>query len=224
MFHILFERVNNFYEGLFSAYGRFLAKHYVLVILSALTINCLLSYGITRMEMVTDSDELFTIIGSETMQDEIRLKKMFSEEKLISKDHNLHQMFDIGTWGEVQFLTCPTNALGVADNILQDKYMEQIHSVHELVLKMNVTLDGKTYGFDSVCAKRGDKCVVEGIDLIKPQFYRQKLEEFMKRKEQIRKENLNTGADNQEDSKQFQFYINGLSITDLSYNLGNALF
>lgn len=219
MFHILFERVNNFYESFFGAYGRFLAKHYLLVICAALALNCILSSGINRMEMITDSDELFTIIGSESMRDAGLIRKLFSEEKLLSKDHNLHQLVDIGTWGEVQFLTCP-DAAGNADNILQAKYLKQVQSLHELVLNLNVTMDGRAYSYESVCAKRGRHCVVEGSDLIRPQFYEHKLNDFMNRKEQIRLENLETGGDNKKDVEQFQFYINGFSVTDLSYNLG----
>lgn len=173
------------------------------------------------MELITDSDELFTTIGSESMRDSGLIKQLFSEDKLLSKDHNLHQLVDIGTWGEVQFLTCPDTS-GNADNILQAKYLKQVQSLHELVLNLNVTSDGQTYGYESVCAKRGRNCVVEGSDLIRPQFYEHKLMDYMNRKEQIRLENLETGADNKEDSEQFQFYINGFSVTDLYFNLGRC--
>ncbi len=78
MFYTVYNKLNTFYEGLFSAYGRFLAKNYFYIILVAFVANVLLSAGSFRMKLVVDTDELFIPTSGEAKRDEYKIEKLFS--------------------------------------------------------------------------------------------------------------------------------------------------
>ena len=77
MFHILFQKFNTLYETAFGLWGQFLAKYHVYTIIGSITINIILSLFIFRLELVTDTDELFMPTESEARIDEQHIKSIF---------------------------------------------------------------------------------------------------------------------------------------------------
>ena len=219
MFHILFEKANSFYENLFRRYGRFLANFYIYVIIASFVLNCLLSLGISKFNLLTNSDDLFVPIDSQAKQDEKLIKSLFSDSRLKSEEFFLHQLADLGKWGEINFLTCP-NQNDEPDNILQEKYLSQIKTINDIIINSTIVHAGnQSIGFDRICAKQNGKCLIDGINLLKPKFYRKNLAKLMQARdapdfdaEKARVKSI---------SNQFSFYIDGKSFTNLNYNLGN---
>ena len=225
MFHILFEKANSFYENLFRRYGRFLANFYIYVIIASFVLNCLLSLGISKFNLLTNSDDLFVPIDSQAKQDEKLIKSLFSDSRLKSEEFFLHQLADLGKWGEINFLTCP-NQNDEPDNILQEKYLSQIKTINDIIINSTIVHAGnQSIGFDRICAKQNGKCLIDGLGLLSKSFYVTKLNEFMLKKE-LKLNEIKSMDDNSQQNQvknkinQFRFYIAGTSMTDLTYNLG----
>ena len=93
MFELLFERFNSFYEKIFYNYGLFIVKYYKYTIAFSFLINILLSFGLLRMKLITDSEELFSVINSKAKADEARLKQIFINNKdFYENKYYLHQL------------------------------------------------------------------------------------------------------------------------------------
>ena len=244
MFHILFEKVNSFYEKIFSCYGRFLSKNYINVIVASFLINLLLSIGIYRIKVITDAEDLFMPIDSEAIKDELYLKTIFNDSTITSNFY-VHQLLDMGTWAEINFIPCATNKKqNHFENILQSKYMEEIVRINDHLLQNTFVQinDSFKLGFEHVCAKRNGKCTIEGRDLLGKDFYEEWIRKSMYEKTRIQKEKQEnqllgisdiSGSNHSDEpsskgSNEFRFYfkITGLDpdFTDLTYNLGKHFY
>lgn len=198
MFYYLFEKANRTYERVFYNYGKFIARHYIKVIVVSFTVNLLLSLGIFRLNLITDVDDLFFPIKSQAKQDEKLIKNLYNNATMLTDDFYLHQILDFGTWAEINFQTCSN------DNILSELYLQRIEKIHNLVLELD--------NIDRVCAKRNGNCLIDGADLLVPDFYETYLRSSMEWK-------------SWDSDKIFRFYTNinndgDIRFTDLTYNLG----
>ena len=127
MFHILFQRLNKFYETLFKNYGSFLSKYYIYTISTAFLLNMGLSLGLLRMNWINDVDQLFMPVNSEARKVEAMVKRIFNETSKLTQDSYLHQLADLGTYAELNFQPCQLGLeANKPENILQAKYIEEI--------------------------------------------------------------------------------------------------
>jgi hypothetical protein len=231
MFHILFQKFNSFYESLFEKWGRFLAKYHIYVIIFVILLNTFLGFFIFRMEMITNSDVLFMPTDGEARLDEKQVKELFNSSYYLSNNFYMHQLLDLGTYGEIIFQTCETGSqTNSQDNILQEKYIDEIKMVNDYVLKNTfVTINESTFGYNDVCAKRNGRCLIDGEDLLSKDFYVEWLYDSMLKKTRIITEQedikgLNTESDEPESrsfQNEFNMYIKiGGGLTELSYTLG----
>lgn len=205
MFHYLFERVNLFYEKVFFSYGKFISRHYLKVIVFSFMVNLILSFGILRLNMITNVDDLFFPIKSQARQDEYLVKNLFNKSKLVSDDFYLHQIADFGTWAEINFQPCS------GGNILNEDYLTKIKTIHQLIMDMA--------DYEQVCAKRNGQCIIDGLDLLEDKFYKDYLSSSMQRKSSLHQ------WDQSYDRKNFRFYVSfadsgRIGFTDLTFNLG----
>ena len=193
MFHLLFDRVNRFYEHVFHAYGTFLARRYAYVICGAVALNVLLSLGLLRLVWIEDVDYLFLPVNSEAKRLEQRVKTLYNPERtMLTRDFYIHQLADMGTWAEVNFQTC-ANASPDDNNILQSKYMQAIVRLNEHILARTVVAHSSSgqqqnVSFESVCARRFGQCNVDGSDLLSVEFYERWLRKSMQQKMRSEKE------------------------------------
>ena len=207
MFELLFEKFNKFYENIFFHYGLFISKYYKYTIIISFLINVLLSLGLFKIRLITDSDELFSVINSQAKIDEAALKKIFIDNKnFYEKNFYLHQLLDFGTWGEINFHVIDE----ISDkNIINEAYFDEIKHVHDLIVN-NLTIKLK-----DVCAKRFNKCVIDGEDLLNKDFF-----EWLVTKSK----NLETTPTDADSSSGFlegdHIYANFQSFTDLRFILG----
>lgn len=235
MFDLLFEKVNWFYEKCFEKYGKFISKYYIFTIVLSVVLNVILSCGILKMKMITDTDALFMPIDSEARRDEVLVKNLFNSSSLLSKDFYLHQLHDLGTWAEVNFkvkLCDPNRFTRDQENVLKKKYIEEVKRVNDFLLA-NTVVKGKNITFETVCARRNGECLIDGVDLLSETFYEMWLSNAVKSKTRRLKEEINMVIDSESQpikpkQNEFRFYFNILSknpsLTDLTYNLGKDFY
>jgi hypothetical protein len=224
MFHLLFQRLNKFYENIFAKYGSFLAKYYAYTIVFAFVLNLGLSLGLLKLRVITEVDELFMPVGSEARRAEARVKYIFNDSVTLAHDFYIHQLPDMGTWAEVNFQSCGN------DNILQLKYIEEIKRINEHILKRTVVVNSnnETISFEQVCARRFGECVIDGLDILEAQFYHTWMKMAVMQKIRSREEDKLSEADSEDDSsvtdQQTRFYMKlkggKSSLNDLSFILG----
>ena len=167
MFEILFEKFNNFYEKIFLNYGLFVAKYYKYTIVISFLINILLSFGLFKLNLITDSDELFSVTDSKAKSDEGLLKQIFiSNTDYYEKKFFLHQLLDFGTWGEINIHV--KNEI-VDKNIINETYFDEIRHIHDQIVN-NVTTNS-SLKLNDTCARRLNKCVIDGDLLLNKDFF-----------------------------------------------------
>lgn len=211
MFHHLFERVNRLYERIFESYGRFLAKFYIAVIVGAFFLNLILSAGMYRFRMLKDADSLFMPEDSQARLDERLVKSLFNESSKMTSDFFLHQILDLGTWAEVNFQTCDRKA----NNILSEPFINLISRINEHLLKKavaetnlsksDVNSTFRRITFEDVCARRNEKCLIDGSDLLSKTFYDRWLRDAMQRKQRFYEEQSIFNKSDSSIASEFRF-------------------
>jgi hypothetical protein len=162
-FENLYGKFNKFYEKIFSKYGLFISKYPIWIIMSSLIINIILSSGILKMKLIVETDELFMVSTSEAIKNEKFFKNLFNNSEYVHKEYYAHQLFDLGTGAEINFRVRDNPN----SNILEKQYLNEILRLHEMILKnINPVYGNKTISFEDVCAKRNDKCWIEGVDVL----------------------------------------------------------
>jgi hypothetical protein len=204
MFDVLFQRFNNFYEQCFFKYGIALEKYHKQIIVVAFILNVGLSFGILKMNVISNADELFQTKNSKTVADGVYIKKLF-ETVNINENHYPYQLTDFGTGGELNF-NVKSETPGRKMNILSKDYFDEINRINEYVLANVSVLDGggEYVSFKDLCVKRFGRCVVEGTDILN--------EDFLNHLEKL--SHLNKSLEDQ------TIYFGKNGITHLSFILG----
>ncbi len=108
-----------------------------------------------RMTMITNVDQLFMPSQSLARDHENIIKSLFNSSKM-AENFFLHQITDLGTWAEINFRPCVSSNDPNSDNVLQDKYINEIRKFNDyLITNTYVKLnESHRVGLDGVCAKR----------------------------------------------------------------------
>ena len=184
MFEILFEKVNKFYENCFLNYGKFLSKYYIPVIVISFAINLGLSFGILKLKLIDDVDDIYGVQNSEAKKQERYLKTIFNTTDTLKNKYYLHQLIDFGTWAEINFRVGKDKN----ENILKIEYLKEVKRIlEEIKENVQVTYDNKTYKFKDVCAKRHKNCMIDNQDMLDRKFFDFLKRESNKKEEKIRK-------------------------------------
>lgn len=223
MFHQLFEKVNKFYEYVFRSYGRLLSRFYVQSIVCTLLVNGVLLACMFNFKLIEDTDSLFMPMDSQARHDERLVKQLYNNNSKLTNDFFIHQLLDLGTWAEVNFQSCSPDSA----NIINESLLMDVRAINDYLLRRSVVdANGTRIDFETVCARRNSRCLIDGVDLLDKQFYVNWLENSMDRKTRFYEEQEFLGSTDAQAalSKEFRFYIkfdsSGPSITDLTYNLG----
>ena len=166
-FEILFKKFNNCYEKIFFNYGLILSKYPIYFIVGSLIINIVLSLGILKSNMIEDIDNLFMVRNSKAIKNEKFLKELFNSVEMVPRQFFLHQIFDLGTGGEINFRVRGDSTA----NILVKDCLDEIRGIRNLILE-NVTAvyENETIKFKDICATRNENCWIEGTDLLNDEF------------------------------------------------------
>jgi hypothetical protein len=185
MFEYLFEKFNNFYENIFYKYGIFLSKYYIHIILVSFAINLGLSFGILKLNIIDDVDEIYGVQHSEAKKQERYLKTIFNTTDTFENKYYIHQLIDFGTWAEINFRVAEDKN----SNIIKFEYFKEIIQLlgqirNDVVYKNE---DNKTFRFDDLCAKRNEKCMIDNLDMLDGKFFSFLEKESFKKYEKIEK-------------------------------------
>lgn len=162
LFEFLFNKVNSFYERIFSAIGESIGQRPIIFLLFSLLLTGICSLGFLRLKIINDVDQLFIPTDSQSIRDREKVAELLP---LDFDDYYLHQDFDLGRYGEVIFIPDDSG------NIDRPKVREEIERIYNLIEKINITYQNRTYFYGDLCAKRSGKCVVEGDIFFRDSFW-----------------------------------------------------
>jgi hypothetical protein len=112
--------------------------------------------------MINNADDLFIPIGSQSMRDRDIIAKILPMKY---DNYYLHQDYDLGIFGDVIFLTKDRKGI---DRL---NVRRELKRIYELIQKINVTYENKTYFYQDLCAKRNNRCVVDGEMFFRETFW-----------------------------------------------------
>lgn len=211
MFEKLYVKLNSIYEKIFESYGYFLSKYYKQILIASFIINLILSSGILRLKILTDTDELFNVKNSQAKKEETYIKNLFNLAKM-EDNFYIHQLPDLGMYAEINFHV----AKDPKENILQKIYINEISNIHKQIMnKVYFTNDttNKTYFYNDLCTRRFNQCLIDGAELLNDPF-------FLYLKEQRENKDIKLSITNEEFDDNYLYFNDKYSITDLRFNLG----
>lgn len=162
LFEYLFTKFNKFYENKFFILGQHIGNKPYLFILFSFILTGLCSLGFIRLNMVTDTDVLFVPTDSKSIPDGKIVAKLLPMDY---DEYYLHQDYDLGIFGDVIFMP---NDYG---NIARPIVRKELSRIYELIQKVNVTYNNRTYYYKDLCAKRNGQCVTEGDIFFQETFW-----------------------------------------------------
>jgi hypothetical protein len=112
--------------------------------------------------MINNADDLFIPIGSQSIRDRDIIAKILPMKY---DEYYLHQDYDLGIFGDVIFLTQDSRGID------RPNVRKELKRIYDLIQKINVTYENKTYFYQDLCAKRHDHCVVDGEMFFRETFW-----------------------------------------------------
>jgi hypothetical protein len=170
----LYEDVENFFGDIFAWYGRYVARVPWLFVIIPLLVCGLLGLGLFGITYETDIEVLYTPIGSQSAKDRDELNALFPDAT--GERFYARQQITRPTYAEViiiantrQHGTQNNNYGACANSILSPAIIKEIQRLNDVILNITITDpdDMDSYTYREVCAKREERCVVEGLDIIK---------------------------------------------------------
>ncbi|KAK3100358.1 hypothetical protein FSP39_018687 [Pinctada imbricata] len=155
-------------ENLFGKYGEFVAKNKRnswIVLFICILVNCGLTIGLTRLEILSDIEELYTPTNGEASRNRKEVKELFENND--REYFNQHAQGDIGRFGEIIFRTEDNT------NIIDSLMLDQIKIIDEKIRNNIIVNDdsGRKFVFSDLCAKFSSRgCVVDGDIIFSSQF------------------------------------------------------
>lgn len=155
----LYEDVEHFFGDIFASYGRIVARFpYTFVGISLLTCS-LLGLGLLNISYEYHVERLYAPMESQALTDQARLLKLFPDKS--TDDFYPRQSIISSSYGSVLITTTLPG-----DNLLVSPTFKEVLGLYDFIYNVTFLHEGREYHYDDVCAKREDKCVVEGGDII----------------------------------------------------------
>lgn len=148
--------------SIFGRYGRFISKFPWLVIIFSILLNLIGGIGILNFEFETNLETQYYLDKSRAFKDRDFIRKTFSQSE---NNFHVHALSDLGYFGEIIILATGER------NIFQESVFSEVLSVHSKIKNdVKVNYDNNTYTFTDLCAKMFSKCVIQGEDVLSPDF------------------------------------------------------
>ncbi|CAF1045952.1 unnamed protein product [Rotaria sordida] len=163
LFEYLFLKFNTFYENQFSIIGRHIGSKPYMFIPIPFIITGFCLFGLLRMNINKNADDLFIPMNSKSIRDRDIIAKLLP---MNYDEYYLHQDYDFGIYGDVIFIT---NDYG---NIGRKAVRKELKRIYNLIQNINVTYNNQTYFYKDLCAKRNHQCVTEGDIFFRDTFWK----------------------------------------------------
>ena len=208
LFELVYLRLHNIYNSFTSGYVNFLMRHVLKLVLVYLIATCIFSLGLFQIKFDKDTDSLALVSQSESKENAKVLNKTF-----ITNQHERHfnnKLLDLGYYFEFIITVRETDAnrrlrdddfLEPAYNLINKTILEQYNQLFDQVMSLQIEdtqllfddttnnsyLGLKNYTFmEDLCAKRLQKCSIEGGLIRKKSFQ----EKFLKHLVSVAKNDL----------------------------------
>lgn len=148
--------------AIFGRYGRFISKHPWLIILFSILLNLIGGIGILKFEYETNIETQYYLDKSRAFQDRDFIRRTFPQNEYNFQPHALS---DLGYFGEVIIRTKNKG------NIYQESVFQEVLSIHRKIKNgVAVKYLNRSFTFTDVCAKSFSKCVIQGEEVLSPDF------------------------------------------------------
>ncbi|XP_070560683.1 patched domain-containing protein 3-like [Ptychodera flava] len=134
----------------FYRYGNFIGRNPIPFLIVPLFVAAALTAGMAFFKQDTDVEYLFTPENSQAMKDRDRAEELFPLND-VDEFQPLRQNRQ-GRFGRL-IVTAKDN-----DNVLRENVFSEILKIHDYVLEINATDDGKICQFDDLCGKWDGTC------------------------------------------------------------------
>jgi len=112
--------------------------------------------------MLTNTDELFIPIGCRSIQDGHLIAQILP---INYDDYHIHHDYDLGLFGDVIF------AADDHGDITRPPVQRELERIYNLIQNVNITFENRTYYYRDLCAKRHNRCAIDGEVFFRTSFW-----------------------------------------------------
>lgn len=159
MFDLVFFKLKTFHDKLSNKYAYLISKHWFLFLVGYVSINIVLLtlLFVLKFNFILDTQSLLFTRNSQYDSDCNIMKKFFEQDQ--NKRHYLHQLLDTGYYVDIII----ESKEKPKDNLINETYLNDYNRLFDDIVNLSIAYDNKIYKYNSdLCAKRLDKCSIEG--------------------------------------------------------------
>lgn len=157
----IYEYVEDKIGGVFSSYGRFVARHAWKILIISVIVNAGLGVGMINLTSDIDTGNVYYPIGSQARKDKDRVEELFPD--LSGSHFNSLQLTEEAKWARIIVMSKTGNMLKRAE-------LEEVKTIAEHVLNITALYNGANIKFSDFCANVNNNCAVEGDLFWSPEF------------------------------------------------------
>lgn len=134
----------------FYHHGSCIGRHPLMFTIIPVLIAILSSAAFFRLELTTDIEYQFFAINGRATNNKLVIESLFPEN---STDCDISRLAAMGKFGMV-IATAKHN-----ESMLQNRIFDELYFLHQAVLNMNITWNGRNLSFIDICRKSNGKCI-----------------------------------------------------------------
>ncbi|XP_021371587.1 patched domain-containing protein 3-like isoform X1 [Mizuhopecten yessoensis] len=157
-------KLENGTSKMFAIYGKVLTRYPCTAIIICFLLNGLLGVNIQWITFDSDLESVYTPTNSQAVQDRNQVESLFSD--FTATNYHQQSMASLGPFGEVIIKHFENG------NVLNRSYQLEIKRVVNFVYDFTVNETANSrYQYETVCARRSGKCVIDGDFLLETAFW-----------------------------------------------------
>jgi hypothetical protein len=169
MFELVYYKLKNFYNQTANLYVNLVADRPLHFITIYLFMTALFSLGLLQIKFNLDTDALAIVRNSECVHNAIILNKTFRSNQ--NERHYNNKLLDLGYYFEMIINVKQLNATKrnsnndlflPSYNFLNVTILEEYNRLFDAVKSLQIADETRTYSYSDLCARRLNKCSVEG--------------------------------------------------------------
>lgn len=190
LFEIIYRKLRSFYNQTANLYVNLVVDRPVQFIVTYLLIATLFSFGLFQVKFNLDTDALAIVRNSECVKNAILLNQTFVTNQ--NERHYNNKLLDLGYYFEMIINVKQLNSskrlsnddlLLPAYNFITPNILNEYNQLFDAVVSIQIEdTDGsnaKNYSYSDLCARRLNKCSIEGGLMRKESFQKRLLEHLV---------------------------------------------
>ncbi len=159
MFNKFFYDIKNLNKRLIENYVKFLFYNTYKFIVVYIVINVVLNMCLMKLHVTQDAQKLTFTRQSESFKMMPEINSLFHYNA--NESHFTHRLTDFGYFVDI-IIKSKTNDT----NLINQNVLDEYNQLFAHIMNLTIVDSGKTYGYRDLCAKRLDKCAIEGQRVI----------------------------------------------------------